>query len=458
MIDINKPKPNYIFMLSSIFLLLTTCLYTFYYLKIIEIGKQYFFSIIIYYFFSSIYSFNIFEKLQMKIFKCILIVFFSLLVLLVLNFIGIFIYINKHDLIKINLLTLLILILVIYLTELLMINKRKYNFLLISNEDQKRIIKKLFFEYSSRIKKIIIINDVNFIKHKSNYDDVDYFIMANDIESNIRQKIISLLIEMDKKILIVPGIRDLFLINIKANKLLDTLVFKINDFVFSRWQKVFKRLIDLVFSILAIILFLPLFIIISILIKVFDSGPIFYYQKRLTINQKPFILIKFRTMVVNAERQTGAVFASDNDQRITKIGKILRASRLDELPQIINIIKGDMSVVGPRPEREYFVKQFIKEEPLYVKRFNVKAGITGLSQINVNYNSSYKDKLCFDLLYIYKYSIYSDLKIIFNTLMVMFNPKSTISFEEISLEHLFEKYKLSINIENEFEIKIYNKK
>lgn len=459
MINISKPKINYVFILNSIFLIILVYIFTFKYLKIYDICKLYLFFIIIYYFFSSIYSLSSFENLKRKIFKSFFIVFFSLSVLLFFYCLGVLIVIKKIDLLIINFLDLLFLIMVLIYGEIVARKQKKYNFLLISNTKQNILTKKLILQLKNKINKIVVTSEDNFQNQLSFYDDIDYYILASDVKLTSRQRIISLLLNANKKIFIMPGIDDLFLVDIKAARLVDELCLQINDFTITKFQSFFKRLIDLVFSILVLIIFLPLFIVIVILIKIFDTGPIFYYQKRLTINRKEFILIKFRTMVVNAEENTGAIFSSENDTRITKIGKILRASRLDELPQIINIIKGDMSVVGPRPERAYFVNRFLQEEPLYAKRFNVKAGITGLSQINVNYNSSYKDKLGFDLLYINKYSFYLDVKIVFNTLMVICNPaSSTGNILDISLEELLEKNKFNIDIENEQEIVIFNEK
>ena len=137
------------------------------------------------------------------------------------------------------------------------------------------------------------------------------------------------------------------------------------------------------------------------------------------MNGKPFMGFKFRTMVDNAEGKTGPVLAAERDQRITKLGGLLRSTRLDELPQLINVLKGDMSLVGPRPEREYFIKQFEQQIPHYIYRMTVKPGLTGLAQVKGKYTTSSSDKLRYDLMYIKNYSLLLDLKILFQTILVV---------------------------------------
>lgn len=155
-------------------------------------------------------------------------------------------------------------------------------------------------------------------------------------------------------------------------------------------------------------------------IKVDSAGPVFYTQERVGRNGKAFRLYKFRTMVQDAEKSTGPVLATANDNRITRLGRFLRASRLDELPQLINVLKGEMSLVGPRPERQHFVDQFSQAIPHYIYRTHVKAGITGLAQVSGRYSTTPQDKLRFDLLYAKTYSPLSDLRIMFQTLKVIF--------------------------------------
>lgn len=209
-------------------------------------------------------------------------------------------------------------------------------------------------------------------------------------------------------------------INIRKPKIkaIDDLCFiSLNSYKISKLNSLLKRAFDIVFSLIFIIVSLPIFIILILLIKIIDGGPVFYFQKRLTMDKKEFVIIKFRTMKVNAEKETGAVLSHATDDRLTNIGRFLRKSSLDEIPQIFNVLCGDMSIVGPRPERSHFIKKYNRINEYYKYRFNVKAGITGYAQVYAKYDSSYRDKLDFDLYYISNYSILKDLKIIFKTII-----------------------------------------
>jgi sugar transferase (PEP-CTERM system associated) len=183
-----------------------------------------------------------------------------------------------------------------------------------------------------------------------------------------------------------------------------------------------KRVLDLFVSLVLIILFFPLGMIMACAIKLNSKGPVFYKQKRIGEQGKPFILIKFRTMVADAEKE-GPRWATDKDPRITAVGKIFRKSRLDELPQLINVVKGDMSLIGPRPEREYFIEKLTKQIPYYSLRFSVKPGLTGWAQVNYEYGNSEEDaleKLRYELFYIKNMSLFLDLGILLKTIRVAF--------------------------------------
>ncbi len=185
------------------------------------------------------------------------------------------------------------------------------------------------------------------------------------------------------------------------------------------WEVFLKRGIDILVSLMGFVLFLIVFPFVWFFIKIESKGPVFYRQKRVGQNRKIFVLYKFRTMINDAEKETGPRFADIDDERITKVGKVLRKTRLDELPQVINVLKGEMSIVGPRPERPEFVQKFINHTPFYEERFKVKPGITGLAQVFGRYDSSPEDKLRYDIVYIYNYSIFLDFKIIFYTFRVL---------------------------------------
>jgi Undecaprenyl-phosphate glucose phosphotransferase len=183
------------------------------------------------------------------------------------------------------------------------------------------------------------------------------------------------------------------------------------------WNRFLKRVLDLIISSLAIILFSPLILLIAIIIKLTSRGPVFYRQERCGMDKKPFMMYKFRTMVVDAEQTTGAVWAQKNDSRCTPFGALLRRTSLDELPQFFNVLKGEMSLVGPRPERPVFVDKFKKSVPQYMLRHKMKAGITGWAQVNGwRGNTSLEKRIEYDLYYIEHWSLLFDLKIIWLTL------------------------------------------
>jgi exopolysaccharide biosynthesis polyprenyl glycosylphosphotransferase len=187
----------------------------------------------------------------------------------------------------------------------------------------------------------------------------------------------------------------------------------------SGWNRTLKRLGDIIISFIMLILFLPFFPIIMILIKADSKGPIFYRQERVGKDGKIYQMCKFRSMYVGAEDQTGPVLASPDDERITKFGKVLRQWRLDELPNFLNVLRGHMSLVGPRPERPEFVDQFKKTIPGYQLRFKVRPGITGLAQINAPYDVPAQIKFLYDILYINNYTLFLDFKIMIRTLLVI---------------------------------------
>jgi sugar transferase (PEP-CTERM system associated) len=187
----------------------------------------------------------------------------------------------------------------------------------------------------------------------------------------------------------------------------------------SRLRRFIKRSLDLVLSLIMIITFLPVFIVIAILIKFDSPGPIFFSQERVGQNRKTYRIHKFRSMVADAEKKSGPVWANDDDDRITAVGRVIRKWRFDEMPQLWNVLQSEMSFVGPRPEREFFVKKLEEVIPYYGERFTVKPGITGWAQVSYGYGSSVDDaieKLNYDLFYIKNMSIFMDLMIVMRTI------------------------------------------
>lgn len=244
------------------------------------------------------------------------------------------------------------------------------------------------------------------------------------VPPSIKREIVEYCLAEDKQAVIVPGVYDIVLQNAKVSTIDDLPVFEVEALSLTPVQQAVKRLGDVLLSVTLLIITAPLFLLISLAIKLTSPGPVFYRQKRVGLNNREFEIIKFRTMVDGAEKMTGPVLATDDDPRVTRIGRLLRPTRLDELPQLLNILKGDMSFVGPRPERPCFVSQFSSEIPGYAYRLKVRPGLTGLAQVLGKYTTDPESKLRFDLYYIRNYSIILDIQIILQTLRVILTPEA----------------------------------
>ena len=224
----------------------------------------------------------------------------------------------------------------------------------------------------------------------------------------------------------IPSLMDVITGQLKTQQICGVpLVVLLEDHL-PRWQAQIKRLFDIFTAIFLLVPFMPIWIIVAIIIKLADKGQVIFSQERIGRNGKPFIMYKFRSMYVDAERKSGPQWATENDPRITPFGKFLRKSRIDEIPQLFNVLKGEMSIVGPRPERKYFIDKLSKEIPWYVKRLKMKPGITGWAQVKHKYDETVEDvkiKVMYDLYYFENMSILLDLKIIFQTIMVVLTGK-----------------------------------
>jgi len=227
--------------------------------------------------------------------------------------------------------------------------------------------------------------------------------------------------ESEVKVEIVPALYEIFIGSVDYKLLSDIPLISLTKEPVPGWVMLAKFLFDRVGALLLLIILSPLLLLLAILVKLSSPGPIIFKQERVGKDQKLFFQYKYRTMIQNAEAATGPVLATENDDRITGVGKILRDYRLDELPQLFNILTGNMSFVGPRPERMFFVKKYKKSIPGYVERFRIKPGLTGLAQVSGSYATTATNKLKYDLIYMYHQSIFLDLKIMFNTIKVVLN-------------------------------------
>ncbi len=252
----------------------------------------------------------------------------------------------------------------------------------------------------------------------------DIVFMAAGVSTQMREKILLAAAENRSEVYFVPEYRDVSIMSASMQKTDDIPTFCINCMELTMEERMVKRLADLFLASIGLVIALPIGLIVALFVKL-DGGPIFYTQERLTRNGKVFKVLKFRTMIPEAEKFSGPVLAGENDPRITPVGRFIRAVRIDEIPQIINVLKGDMSIVGPRPERGFFTEQFEQKNPHYRQRLKVKAGLTGLAQVEGKYNTSFEDKLRYDLLYISNYSLFQDFLIILQTIKILFLKEST---------------------------------
>lgn len=256
-------------------------------------------------------------------------------------------------------------------------------------------------------------------------------VFLGGIHSHERNKIIKYCVEHDIDVFVLPRVGDLMMDAARPTHMFHLSVLKVGRSMASPEYLFVKRALDIVLSLIALLISSPIFLIISAAIKATDGGPVFYKQCRLTKDGKRFDIIKFRSMKVDAEKDGVARLSTgETDDRITPVGRVIRKFRLDELPQLINILKGDLSICGPRPERPEIAAQYCETLPEFALRLQVKAGLTGYAQVYGKYNTSPYDKLQMDLMYIAHQGILEDLKLMLATVKVLFIPESTEGITE----------------------------
>lgn len=257
------------------------------------------------------------------------------------------------------------------------------------------------------------------------------------IHSSDRNKILKECMYRDLQVFIIPRIGDVLMSGSEKMHLFHLPMLRSKRFQPLAEYRAIKRLFDIVLSGIALVIFSPIMIVTAIAVKL-DGGPVFYKQTRLTQNGKTFRILKFRSMCVDAEKYSGAVLSSgENDPRITRVGRFIRACRIDEMPQLINIFKGEMSIVGPRPERPEIAALYEKELPEFRLRLQAKAGLTGYAQVYGKYNTTPYDKLLMDLMYISSASLFTDLRISIETFRILFDKQSTEGLEDESVTLIY---------------------
>ncbi|SHJ13962.1 sugar transferase [Pseudobutyrivibrio xylanivorans] len=280
-------------------------------------------------------------------------------------------------------------------------------------------------EDSYNIKKIISVDEglENIFKELENYDGI----VISDVSAEDRNDLLKYCYMHEIQTYITPKISDVIIGGGEDIHQFDTPLVMINTTGLTPEQELVKRFFDVILCVIAAVVLSPLMLIIAIAIKLEDHGPVFYKQARVTKDGKIFDILKFRSMVEDAEQRP----ATDDDDRITKVGHVIRATRVDELPQLFNIIKGDMSIVGPRPERTEHVEKYTAAIPEFEFRSKVKGGLTGFAQIYGKYNTSAYDKIKLDLMYIENYTFLLDVKLVLMTIRILFKKESTEGFDKV---------------------------
>ena len=250
-------------------------------------------------------------------------------------------------------------------------------------------------------------------------------VLLGGVPEDLRRRVADVCFREDKTLMLAPTMMDIMLAGAERIVMEDTLLYVLNTDRVDPAYRAVKRGLDVLVSALGLLILSPLLGVLALCVHLYDGGPVFYRQVRLTEGGREFRLIKFRSMIVDAESRTGAVLAGKTDGRITPVGRFLRAARLDELPQLWNILRGDMTLVGPRPERPEFYEKYCAEYPEFSYRLKVKAGLTGYAQLYGKYNTTFADKARMDMYYIQRASLLWDLQLILYTLKILFIREST---------------------------------
>lgn len=252
----------------------------------------------------------------------------------------------------------------------------------------------------------------------------DGVVVGPGVTPTVKAKLVVTCLEAGRDVYLVPELYDVMLTGARVTELEGLPVLRVEDIRMSASQALLKRTVDIGAASFVLLVAGPFLVLIALLVRLSSPGPIFYLQERVGLRGRSFRLLKFRTMIDDAEKETGPVLAQASDPRITRVGRMLRATRLDELPQLLNVLKGEMSLVGPRPERPVFVDEYIRANPAYHYRHLVKPGLTGMAQVYGRYTTQPEDKLRYDLYYIRNYSLLLDLKILLHTIPVVLTPSA----------------------------------
>lgn len=314
-------------------------------------------------------------------------------------------------------------------TKALMLKRPRSTIVIGSSLEIEKLIESINLSLSRGLgitSKLLIDNPEDFQEQWNKFiaspeaDRIQVMLLCSSITMADRRKVISYAMKYEKKVFLVPGLYDIMLQNATLVSAGDVPLMQLGGLLNIEYLSLTKRLMDIILSLLGLIILSPLMLFIALAIKLDSPGPVFYSQTRTGFKGKTFKVYKFRTMVKNAEKFSGPVLATEQDPRITRTGSWLRKTRMDEIPQFWNVFCGNMSLVGPRPERPYFVEEFSEELPEFDYRHLVKGGITGLAQIEGRYSTKPRNKLNYDLFYAQNKSLLLDIVILLRTAKVLF--------------------------------------
>lgn len=311
-----------------------------------------------------------------------------------------------------------------------------------------RPIQNICDKFASRRDKYVIVKTVHIregieelkrIIQKSYESGESNAVVLGDISVKERGPLLKYCYGRSIRVYLLPKITDVILTGAEELHVFDSPMLLTREYSLTVEERFFKRLIDIVCALLFLVVTSPVMLITAVVIKLYDGGPVLYKQVRCTLNQREFYIMKFRSMRTDAEKDGVARLAQKNDDRITPIGRFIRKCRIDELPQLFNILRGDMSFIGPRPERPEIIEQYLEVMPEFAFRMKVRAGLAGFAQVYGKYNTTPYDKLKLDLTYIENYSIWLDLKLMMLTIKVLFWPDSTEGVEAEQITALREE-------------------
>lgn len=288
-------------------------------------------------------------------------------------------------------------------------------------------------EYNNRINRYFhIVKTAHYGEKTENLEELirQYgAVYLGDLPCEERNRIMKICIRNDKDCYSIPKISDIYIQNAGILRLHDKVLFKYRQGDLTGEQKFLKRTEDILTALFLLAVLSPVMLLTAVLVRLEDGGPVLYRQKRITRGGKEFEMLKFRSMHVDAEKD-GPRLASKNDTRVTKVGRVIRNLHFDELPQLFNVLKGDMSMVGPRPERREFVREYSRLIPEFTERLKVRGGLTGYAQIYGKYSTGPEDKIKYDLIYIYNYSLRLDIRLLFLTVRILFQKENAEGVEE----------------------------